>query len=191
MTAITKPAGGLTTRRPERASLSLRDAAKQSLSRTTSKAIVIVDCSGSMETRDALGGKRRIDALREILESLRAQHQFQMIVFGTDAVFASVIREPSGSTMLHLAIDLAANVTGKDSTVILISDGEPDSEALAFQSAARLKAKIQCFFVGQPGGAGEDFLRRLASATGGNFASTPLGTPKSIESKIKYLLEAK
>jgi hypothetical protein len=81
----------------------------------------------------------------------------------------------AGDTDLAKALDFAkvADVAGM--RFIVISDGEPvshspDPAGSALKAARRFAGKIDCVYVGPPGGAGEQFLRQLAANSGGTFA---------------------
>lgn len=178
--------------RSERRSLSLATAAKTTLAQAAGRrqqAILVCDVSGSMDTRDAGNGQRRIDALRAIVEDLRRQFPaMQVIAFASSAqVCPGPLPEPHGGTALHLALDLAMQIVNSQSRIILISDGEPDSESAALQSARHLP-RLDVFYVGPEGGVGESFLRRLADQCGGQYQATTLNQPRQIQQKIAGLL---
>ncbi|MCI0350608.1 MAG: VWA domain-containing protein, partial [Acidobacteriales bacterium] len=69
---------------------------------------------------------------------------------------------------------------------ILITDGLPDDERTALLAARGLKLDI--FYVGPP--PQPDFLRKLAAATGGSFASTTLKEQErpQLQARIRGLL---
>lgn len=178
--------------RSTRRGLSLATAAKTSLataSRQRQQGILICDVSGSMDARDAGGGRRRIDALRSIVEDLRSQSPaMQVIAFASSAqISPGLLPEPHGGTALHLALDLAAQIAGQTGRVVLVSDGEPDSESAAL-TAARPLPRLDVFYVGPEGGSGESFLRRLAAQCGGQYQATTLEQPQQIRQKIAGFL---
>jgi Mg-chelatase subunit ChlD len=54
---------------------------------------------------------------------------------------------------------------------IVISDGEPDDEKEALKVAKTFKNRIDTIFVGREGAEGQDFLNRLAKASGGSHVT--------------------
>lgn len=133
--------------------------------------IILVDVSGSMDAPDAPGGRVRYDAACDELAKLQASHpgKVGVIAFSTTPQFCPGGTPPflAGGTNLAEALDYAHLVDGLCELVV-ISDGEPNSEHQALQAAARYReSTISCVYVGPEGGAGQAFLRRLAQASGG------------------------
>ena len=102
-------------------------------------AVAICDVSASMSDADAPGGKRRIDALNEVLRLLQAENPtLRLIAFSDVPRYSAIpLPAPNGSTALHLALDFAAPLAVPGVAVALISDGEPDDEADAALAHAR------------------------------------------------------
>jgi len=155
----------------------LAEAAKATLAKAEGQGLLICDVSGSMDMRDAPGGKRRIDALRDVVARLRQRFPaLRVVAFSSQPMIASLaLPEPSGSTALHLALDFAAPMARGMKAVCLISDGEPDDPALAMAAARRFGRRIEVFYVGPEGGHGARFLASLAAATGGQYQQATLG----------------
>ena len=66
------------------------------------------------------------------------------------------------------ALDFARVADVPDMRFILISDGEPTDESSALTAARKYKNKIDTIYVGPENEkAGQDFLKRLAKASGG------------------------
>lgn len=133
--------------------------------------IALVDVSGSMQAQDAPGGASRYAAACRELAALQANHpgKLGVIAFSTSAVFCPGGQPPllSGGTDLAGALDYAHLVDGLCALVV-ISDGEPDSQSAALAAARRYTgSQISCVFVGPEGGAGQAFLAQLAAASGG------------------------
>lgn len=150
---------------------------------------LLIDCSGSMSTH-MRNNKTRITGLREAVQSIQTEKRMPMIQFG-QAPTPSVVEyvpDPQGGTPLHLAIDLAR--TNESSRAIVISDGEPDSDQLALEAAARFGGRIDVVFVGDPGTRGESFLKRLAESTGGESFTGDLQEPKKLAAGVMGLLTA-
>jgi hypothetical protein len=129
--------------------------------------IVLADTSSSMNDL-ADGGRRRIDVLRDALVDVACD---QLIAFsaGTDTVPGpSHLPEPMGNTALHLALDEASRF--RPAMTLVVSDGEPDNEELAFTAARRLPGRIDVIFCGPERNVrARAFLMRLAAVGGGVF----------------------
>jgi len=134
--------------------------------------VIIVDSSGSMETRDARGGRRRYDVALEELAALqkRLPGRLAIIAFSTTCHFVPTGIPPllGGGTDLANALRFAkvADVAGM--RFIVISDGEPDNEEEALAVATTYHGRIDTIYVGaESSPVGRDFLARLARAKGG------------------------
>ncbi len=182
MTAIQKTHSRLASAPTAARPATLAEAARPILTPPAHRpALVICDISASMSETDAPGGKRRSDALNGILWLLRAENPTLRIIAFSDAprLVALPLPAPHGNTALHLALDFSASfATG--SSVALISDGEPDDEQAAFAAARRFPVAVNVFYCGPEGGAGEDFLRRLAALTGGQYQPVSLAPAQAL-----------
>ena len=151
---------------------------KKSLAETflNVECIVICDTSGSMSTHDAPGGKSRYEAMCSELKRLQVKYpgKIAVISFNYDAEFcpSGIPSEPSGTTMMHKALDFVTIADGIGIKIILTSDGHPDSERLALDAARSFKSKIDTIYIGPEDGSGREFLARLASLTGGQSLQT-------------------
>lgn len=136
--------------------------------------IIVVDVSGSMHAADSRGGKTRYTVACEELRKLQETMPGRIAVVSFSDAAKYV---PSGVPLLDGGgTDLATAlrfVHIADGTVrfFVISDGQPNDEAAALAAAKRFKSKIDCIFVGPEGGYGQEFLHRLAKASGGDFAT--------------------
>lgn len=155
--------------------------------------IVLVDVSGSMQAQDAPGGATRYDAACRELAQLQANHpgKLGVIAFSTSPVFCPGGQPPllAAGTDLAAALDYAHLVDGLCELVV-ISDGEPNSQGDALTAAKRYReSTISCVFVGPEGGPGADFLRKLATASRGQSvtAEKTQGLAKSVS---QFLLAA-
>lgn len=161
------------------------------LVRTRSEAniFLLLDCSGSMGAH-MRNEKTRIQGLREAVQSIQQEKSMRMIQFGQGSTPGeiTVIPPPCGGTPLHLAIDLAKQL--ECGRAIVISDGEPDSQRDALNSAAAFGGRIDVVFVGDPGSPGELFLKRLAESTGGEAFTGDLTEPKKLAAGVIGLLTA-
>jgi Ca-activated chloride channel homolog len=144
------------------------------------KLTVLVDCSGSM-AGDSITQART--ALREILDSLGAEDQFNVIAFGSTraALFPGIVPVDArslaraqgflesldanlGGTELGAALDAAYRQPGA-SDVLLITDGEVWDDG-ALVNAAR-SSGCRLFTVGVGHAVAEGLLNELAQATDG------------------------
>jgi hypothetical protein len=147
---------------------------KQSLAQTfvNAEVVVLVDTSGSMTTLDSRGGRSRHDVACEELARLQGQlpGKIGVISFADNAMFCPNGQpyNMSGSTNMAAALKFAKVADVPGIRFILISDGEPNEPGKTLEIAHTYRAKIDTIFVGPEGGAGQDFLRQLAAASGGS-----------------------
>jgi Mg-chelatase subunit ChlD len=138
--------------------------------------VVLIDTSGSMEY--AAGNpapgqplKSRYDAMCEAVKPYRGQANVCIIAFSssvTEIREGARIPPPCGGTDLHLAIRLAA--TKKPARTVLISDGEPESQAAALHEARSLPGVLETIFVGDHNDrAAKTFMTEIATKCGGSF----------------------
>lgn len=165
---------------------SLKDIAKdRKIIAEAKRAFLVLDCSGSM-AEHCEPNRPKIVALRELVDSLKAGGLlFTQVIFpgpNWGAEVMSHIPEPSGSTPMHAALEVANIEDARH--VVVISDGIPDDETATKNAAKELKkkgVKIDVFYVGPYPHPGEKFLRGLASMTGGKFQATTLTTAQRIK----------
>ena len=154
--------------------------------------VIVVDTSGSMEACDSRGGKSRYDVACEELKSLQASlpGKLALLSFSDDVQFCpnGIPWQYGGGTDLAKALKFAkmADVTGM--RFIVISDGEPSSESEALNVAKTYKNKIDTIYVGPENGDGQEFLRKLAKASGGQGVTS--AQVKELASSVKHLLSA-
>jgi Mg-chelatase subunit ChlD len=159
-----------------------------SLIQSKRRSLLLVDCSSSMR-EPIRSGERRIDALRKVVANLRSTHPVPVAAFpGTHGVeLVDSVPEPRGMTPLHWAIEFGTRERANH--LVVVTDGEPDSEPAAFEAARAFGGPIDVFFIGDAGTSrGAQFARQLAEATGGTFNLTDLGKPKELGAKITALL---
>jgi hypothetical protein len=152
--------------------------------------VVMIDVSGSMNRNDAPGGRSRYETAAGELRRIQAAHPGQVLVIGfSSAAFYCTYGEPDfegGGTNMAEALRLAATLDG---TVrfYMVSDGEPDSEDEALGVAAGFASRIHTIHIGDESDwRGRDFLRRLASVTGGTFAASD--QPAMLAAPIEKLM---
>ena len=158
----------------------------------TCDCVVLFDVSGSMECKDGTG-MTRFERGVEQLKNLQASMPGKIAV----VQFADSVQfMPGGVPAMHLSgygTDLAAGLRFiriadvPEMRFVVISDGAPDSEAMALNEAQKFTEKIDTVYIGSEGGDGLDFLRRLAKASGGQNLDS---AAENIEKDVIYLLNA-
>jgi len=150
------------------------------------KVVLLLDTSGSMSSQADSPGERRIDALRGVVASLQQQSvPYKQLVFNTDCAWSDIIPEPTGGTNLSGALEFVEKISPQH--LIVVSDGEPDSQEATLAIAKRLGCKIDVFYVGPKGSPGEAFLKQLAKSTGGSAETVSF---KELTAKIAGILAA-
>ena len=159
-------------------------------------ALLVVDMSGSMAAKDAPGGVSRYDAAESELRKLQEEMPGKIGVVGfsdrAELCPGGVPPRIGRSTDMAQALRLVLPMDGLAS-IILISDGCPDSESMTLDVAARFKHKIDCIYIGSDepnlwGGGGKAFLAALAKATGGRSMKSV--APGMLRAEVVKLLEA-
>lgn len=152
--------------------------------------IIIVDTSSSMSQHDSRGGKSRYDVACDELKTLQASlpGKLALLSFSDDTIFCpnGIPFNYEGMTDLARALKFAkmGDITGM--RFIVISDGEPNDEDEALKVARTYKNKISTIYVGPENGSGQEFLKRLANATGG--ANVTAEKVKELASSVQRLL---
>lgn len=145
--------------------------------------VICADISGSMQ-----GAK--IGRLRIELSKLWPEIKARLIVFNYDAMWIDGPEDlpmPEGGTNIAAALNLAATVW--PSEVIVISDGLPQNEQAALNSAARLPGTISVLFVGNDDDyKGAEFMRHLALVGGGMYAHRDLAKNLAIGDELRGML---
>lgn len=176
---------------------SLQDVAKRSgkpIAETflSVDALVMVDTSGSMTLADTRECRSRYDLACEQLTKLQKDlpGKVGVISWSSHVLFCA----GGIPTFLQAGTDLAGVLRfikpadGTSIKLILISDGEPDSESEALKLAGQFKSKISTIFVGSESSPGRDFLRRLAEATGGQSVTQSINNLGQLSQTVKGLL---
>ncbi|MBM3927849.1 MAG: VWA domain-containing protein [Sphingomonadales bacterium] len=157
---------------------------------------IIADTSRSMDR--SAGGVRRIDALRQSLDVVLADTpSSEVIAFHsvpTRLAPRARLPEPDGGTALHLALDIADSPH-----VLVISDGQPDSESRALIVADRMARQgvvIDTLFIGDDSDtAAIAFMRQLAATGRGRAVDLDVsksgGDTRRLASAIRLLAAPK
>ncbi len=155
-------------------------------------ALILVDMSGSMASGDAPGGLSRYDAAERELRDLQAAlpGKIGVVAFSTDVEFCPTgvpIRMGMGTNMAK-ALQFVKPADGL-AKLVLISDGEPDSESETLRVARLFKHKIDTVYIGpERDHRGRRFLEQLANATGGQ--SLQSAAPGLLKNETLKLLQA-
>ena len=153
--------------------------------------VVLVDTSGSMDSRDGRGGTSRYETACFELESIQNDlpGKIAVLSFSYDVMFNPEGKpfNYGGGTDLAKALQFARVADVPGMRFILISDGEPDDEDRALQTARLYQNKIDVIYVGpEDRPYGRDFLQRLAKATGGKTVT--VDRAKELKTGIETLL---
>ena len=158
---------------------------------------LLLDTSGSMDIVVATAEEEGIEPRRiELLfRAVRDTPECQgMKAFTFDSRCRPIEKIPSEIEAVGItptgSTDLAAAFTTVKSAgfynAILVTDGEPDSEARALEAAQGMKLGI--IYIGNP--PVPPFLERLAKATDGTFAIADMRTQGQLEEALIHALPA-
>jgi len=175
-------------------SLAQQAAAKgQSLAESflSADCIVVVDTSGSMALKDGTEVTRYARACDELAKVQNSMPGKICVLSFSDSVMFCPNGIPwnySMGTDLAAALKFAKIADVLEMRFIIISDGEPDDERAALAIAKTYSNRIDTIYIGNSHGSGQEFLTRLAKASGGigiqNFSAAQL------EQTVKGLLSA-
>jgi hypothetical protein len=152
--------------------------------------VVLCDTSGTMNANDSHDGMSRYDAMIFELEKIQNNYPGKVAVIG----FSSGVEwYPNGvpyfesrMTDMAKALEFIKPIDGLGIGITLISDGLPNDEHGTLRVARTFETKINTIFVGPEDGDGIDFLKKLASMTGGQYQSD--FRVDQLENKIAGLL---
>ena len=155
--------------------------------------IVLLDVSGSMMGCDTTSGRSRHDVAEEELTRLQNENEGKVaLICFSDLVLFCPNGLPSrmnGSTNLAEGLRFIKRADGTNIKLVVISDGEPNSEYEALEVASTFKSKIHTIHIGSEyDKSGRDFLQLLASKTGGTaLKSKEIGKLKAEVEEILLL----
>lgn len=160
--------------------------------------VVLVDTSGSMGMRDAIGGATRYDVACQELASLQASLPGKVAVLsfsGQNQVMFCPDGRPYNfdcGTDLAGALRFAKVADVAGIRFVVISDGEPDSESAALSTARGYTNRIDVIYVGSElSPRGRDFLAKLAAASGGTTVTvSQVGAQGQLAGEMRKLLAA-
>jgi len=157
-------------------------------------AIIALDISFSMLVADCQNNQSRYDTAVGELRRLQRQIPGKVAVIewacGHAFVPGGVPSPPYGTTNMTGALDFIHQADDCGIKLILISDGEPDNQITALDSARRFKSQIDTIYIGPEGGQGADFLRRLSALTGGQAVTNSMRDIVNLSQDVTKLLNA-
>jgi len=173
--------------------------------KTSEVVYLVADVSSSMhDTFLDKDGRtaRKIDALRRVVAMIQNKTPTPMIIFGGPwypegftfggdqqliyAKFADEVPEPFGGTPLAEAIQFARdNGAGR---LVVISDGGPNDQSRAMETAAVFGGRIDVVYIGMPGDYGSKILIELAEKSGGTQFEGDLTEPLALAGSVIGLL---
>ena len=157
--------------------------------------ILLLDCSGSMETSDAPGSITRKKAAQDALIRLQKDNagKLALVCFAQYAVFSptGLPVECGGSTNMAGALKYVQPADDTGTRFILVSDGSPNSEQETLKIATEFKTPIQTVYIGPELDyeGGRAFLEKLAKATGGKAVKSD--APGLLGDPVEKLLLSK
>lgn len=150
--------------------------------KTNDRYVFLVDDSGSMDTYDYM--ETRYLVVESTINGMDDNGEFAVYSFGSNSVcltplgsvkpseyaFDSTVRRAGGLTYMMNAVDrIIDDLEGKEATVIILTDGMPDDEIRMNAIIERCKENnvvINCVGFAN---AGEEFMEKFATGTGGIF----------------------
>ncbi len=133
--------------------------------------LILVDNSGSMSATDAPGGLSRKQTAKNELVKLQRKYPGKIALVS----FANFpVPSPGGdilacgtTTGMAKALKFAKRADDCGMKIVLITDGEPNSQSETLAIASTFKSRIDAIYIGSEGGLGFDFLQQLMAITGG------------------------
>lgn len=156
--------------------------------------LLLVDMSGSMSANDAPDGLSRYEAAERDIVNLQGSNQgkIALVVFGNYCLFCpgGIPDRLGGSTDLAGALRFIKPADDCGLRIIVISDGEPNSERDALKVAAKFKSSLQTVYCGPEDdhAGGRRFLKKLANATGGQAVQSD--APGLVGEQVEKLMVA-
>lgn len=143
---------------------------------------LLLDISGSMN--DWIGANRtKLSELRILAAEFTNVRRFLFSTTCREMNATEDIGDTEGGTNLANGF-LYVKKNGIDH-VVLITDGEPDSESMALTASAGLR--IDCFYVGpDPAPA---FLAELCKKTGGTYAKASMNSVRELSGAVRARLQ--
>lgn len=156
--------------------------------------VILADVSGSMES-PAWGGRSKYEVLKDAMVQTASRRGCELIAFSSTVYpvcSPADLPAPGGGTALHYALQAAAD--RKPGRILVVSDGEPDSESAALSAAASFDGVIDVLYIGPDSNSlAMRFLRALAKAGHGRYHGSDIskaGQPALAHTVQQLLLAA-
>jgi predicted metal-dependent peptidase len=154
---------------------------KERLEIRKNSSVLLLDISGSM-SYDLEPGHRKIDALQDIVKSLKTKPIIYTFSSGVQLADMTNPMVPTGGTRLGHALEYLKDKGHKK--VVVITDGMVDDPGLCLELVNYFSLQVLYVGLGDP----PEFLEKLAKM-GGNFCTKEdLSKPKELTGKIQLLL---
>lgn len=156
-----------------------------------SDVLLLLDVSGSMNERTK-DFSTKLDNLKDAISDPSYQnckkvaftdHAYEVSNQGVANLY------PMGGTNLGGALSYCASFNPK--SILLVSDGMPDSEAEAIREAKRLGVPINVIYIGPENSRGAEFLKKLSNMTSGKsvtVAADIINFGGELAGKIRLML---
>jgi len=144
--------------------------------------VLLLDVSGSMNRE--VGNRRKIDILRDAVTKVGAG--MDIYSFSSSVVHSRFIPDPQGQTNLTKAFQ---ELKGRSMQLLLISDGVADDPDEAILAGIALHCPVNVLYIGEPWDVGEEFMRRLAEATGGKWTTLDTMQPDGFGDRLEAGIE--
>jgi uncharacterized protein with von Willebrand factor type A (vWA) domain len=137
--------------------------------------VVILDQSGSMDERDTRDGRSRFEVADDELAKIQAGYpgKVALVCFSDtpEFIFSGIPNRIGRGTDMAKALRFAKIADGA-CQIVIVSDGEPDSERETLDVARTYDYPINTIYIGRDRD-GQRFLDELARATGGKRFVAP------------------
>lgn len=154
---------------------------------------LLLDVSGSMDTYispDEGLDIRRVDQMFKVVRETPECDGLKAFAFSTHCWPLETLPKENDHFQTHSSTDMATAFTtvkaGGFYSAIIVTDGEPDNEALALSAAAGMKLGI--IYIGNP--PVPHFLEQLAKATDGTFALADMRSDDQLKIALIHALPA-
>ncbi len=159
-------------------------------------ALIIVDISSSMDCNDVVREGRKVTRWTEAKRQLELLQnslpgRVALVAFSDAVSFcpSGFLPCTAGSTDMVAALQFVKVVDNCGVRLILISDGEPNNPNATLKLASQFKSHIDVIHIGaETDTRGREFLRKLASLTGGVVVKSSAAVLPELKTRIQALL---
>ena len=154
--------------------------------------VILLDVSGSMETKDAPGGKTRSEAAQEALTTIQGNNpgKVGLVCFADYTSYCSDgrIADCGSGTMLEKGLRELRELDDLGIKLVVVCDGEPLDKQKALNEAKKFSSPLNAIFIGPEDDlyGGRAFLQRLVDLSGGQFIQSD--APGMLQDGVERLL---